>query len=909
MALESDEKRKKAEELFQRALDVAPEGRKHFVEAQCTDARVRAEVEELLDLDGGVAGTFLERPLADGAAIGRIGPYRILRQLGEGGFGTVYLAEQLEPLRREVALKVLNPGMDSRKIIARFEAERQTLAWLDHPNVARVLEAGADERGRPYFVMEYVPGEPITVHADRARLPVADRATLFLQVCEAIQHAHQKGVIHRDVKPSNVLVQRIDGRSVVKVIDFGIAKAIDPASAPETLLTTAGQVVGTPEYMSPEQAGSRGGIDTRTDIYSLGVLLYELLTGVLPLDPAVLRSGGLVDALQAIRDLEPPRPSTRFGRLGSAAAELALKRRADPAVLLRELRGDLDWIVMKAIEKEPARRYVSVSELAKDLGSYLRSETVSATPPSAAYKLRKFLRRNRALAWAGSLVLAALLLGIAGTSLGLFRARRERAIAERRFDDARRLARTLIFDVHDRIRNLNGATAAREFLVKTSLPFYDALALDAAGDPDLQAELAEVYLRLGDIQGNPFDSNLGDIEGALRSYERSLSIARALVSGGPGEFEARRTLAAARNKIGQVQTALGRTSEALENLSAAVAVSEDLARERPADEALRRDVAWNRRWVGDVQAKLGRTQEAIGSLETAIGVLDASWNRTPSAATAEGLATAWTDLAGLLAKAKQPEKAHEAIQKALEWGEKLPPGEGEKAQVPRRIGSRFEKLGNILVGQSRHEEALDAYRRMARVLEDRLRLDPADTRARWDRSIAHMKVGEMQAMLNRIPEAMESYGEARALRLALSAADPANRQYRRGLMECSSLIADLHTARKEIDAALDLYRESLDAAERLAAADPGQAIAQRDVAISLLKLAEACEEKAAKALEGSPERIERLGEAIAYYRRSLAKNRERKERGILDPDGAIIEDIEKAIAACEGKMPAREGTP
>ncbi|HET9316087.1 MAG TPA: serine/threonine-protein kinase, partial [Vicinamibacteria bacterium] len=309
-------------------------------------------------------------PLAPGGSTSpelgeRIGPYRIVRAVGEGGMGTVYLAEQAEPFRREVAIKVIKPGMDSRQVVARFESERHLLALMEHPGIARVLDAGTTVGGRPFFVMEHVSGPTLTAYCDERRLDNRERLNLFRQVCAAVQHAHQKGVIHRDLKPTNVLVAEVDGRPQPKVIDFGVAKATRGELTEMTMMTQHGLVVGTPEYMSPEQAELSGtDIDTTTDIYSLGVVLYELLSGALPFESSVLRQAGLTGIQRMLRDTEPPAPSARVVTLGGVAASVASNRRTDVTTLRRELSGELDWIVLKAMDKDRARRYASASELA-----------------------------------------------------------------------------------------------------------------------------------------------------------------------------------------------------------------------------------------------------------------------------------------------------------------------------------------------------------------------------------------------------------------------------------------------------------------------------------------------------------------------------------------------------------------
>jgi len=614
----ADERWQRQWDIFHAAIALQVDERSGFVARQCAgDAELKTAVLGLLAAHDDT-NPILNEPLlsmamlSDGlepeSLVGQsIDDYVIRSVIGEGGMGVVYEAKQGQ-LDRTVALKLIRLGMDTRQVVARFEAERQALAAMKHPNIAKVLDAGTTESGRPYFVMELIDGVPITAYCDKERLDTAQRLELFIPVCAGVQHAHQKGIIHRDLKPTNVLVTLEDGNPVPKIIDFGIAKATAQRMTERTLFTQAGVFIGTPEYMSPEQASSsEQDVDTRTDVYSLGILLYELLVGALPFEPSELRHAGYDEICRRIREDEPSRPSLKLSTLQERAGELAQNRQTDSLSLLRQVRGDLDWITMRALEKNPERRYASPSELAADLRRHMNNEPVEAGPPSTAYRIRKFVRRHTVAVVAGSMVAVSLLLGIAAATFGLLRAQQaERvAVAEARTSEEVTNFLTGIFRAAEPGAVDVGSVTARDVLDRGVERIRSELGDEPAVQSRLMQEMGKVY------------AQLGLLEEAERLYEGALEIRQSLSS--VTDADIAETIAG----IANVNFLAGEYERAIELYRDAI------ERAEASDEEI--DMRWLATAYGNMGSAfdtLARNAKALSVLQTARNMLETSGHDT-----------------------------------------------------------------------------------------------------------------------------------------------------------------------------------------------------------------------------------------------------------------------------------------
>jgi eukaryotic-like serine/threonine-protein kinase len=773
----------RVKELFEAVVDLTPAERKALLEKVCAnDASLRMEIESLLESDAQSIG-FIEKPVMvvpgslltnsrdEEKIIGlRLGSYQIVREIGRGGLGVVYLAVRADKqFDKQVAIKLIKRGLDTDETLRRFRREWQILATLEHPNIARLIDVGATEDGLPYLVMEYVEGEPIADYCELHALSLRQRLELFRVVCAAVTYAHQHLVVHRDIKPSNILVT---AEGEPKLLDFGIGKLLDSSDEVAALPTLTVVPVLTPEYASPEHVRGET-ITTASDIYSLGVLLYELLSGNRPYRIKTRRPDEIA---RAVTDTEPAAPSSVVTDQYSEFRKF--------------LKGDLDNIVLMAMRKEPQRRYASAAQFSDDIRRHLGGLPIRARKDTIAYRSSKFVARHRVGVAAAALLILSLIGGLIATIWEARRAYQERTIAQRRFDEVRQLAHSLMFEIHDSVQNLAGATPTRRLIVTRALEYLDRLAREAQNDPTLQRELAAAYEKIGDIQGNPYSANLGDTDGALASYRKALAIRTNLESRKMGA-EAQMELGRTYRGLGDILEQKGDVAGCVKNYRESLVLFQQLAATNGSEFAVRDELARAYETLGDGLARTANgSTERLENYEKALAIREQLLEQQPG----NGKLRRSVGHTLLKIAVTDPQKpaAVEQGQRGAQMLEALAAENHDDARARREVGFAYYELGGIFVAAENYPAALESRKKAFAIREEIAREDPENAQAAFDLAVAHADLAEVLTLTDALPGALHHAQESLAILEQLSVADPSNVVYRRNIALCYEKFAQVY---------------------------------------------------------------------------------------------------------------------
>ncbi len=769
--------------LFHQALELDPAARQSLLATIAEgDPALAREVRSLLSAHEEATGFLAHPPVPDDpSAVSpgeRLGPYRIIEEIGRGGMGVVYRAvRDDESYTKEVAIKLIYPGMRSEEILKRFRAERQILALLDHPHICKLIDGGTAPDGSPFLVMDNVVGKPLHEYCDGHRLGIDRRLAIFLSVCDAVQFAHQRLVIHRDLKPDNILVTE-DGSP--RLLDFGIARLVSPdAGALPTTVTAPMNRLLTPDYASPEQV--RGDLVTVAgDVYSLGVILYELLSGRRPLEFATRTPE---EILRVVCAQEPASPSTAMAR--APTPEAATRRGETTQRLRRRLAGDLDYIVLRALEKDPARRYGSVDQLAQDIRRHLEGLPVLARGRSTAYLVSRFVRRHRAAVVAGSLVALSLIAGLAGTTWQAGVAGRERDRATRRFNEVKALAHAVVFDIHDDIVNLPGSTQARETLVKHALQYLNSLSGEATGDLALQHELAVAYAKIADVQGRPMFPNLGQTAEALENYNKALALLRRVSEAQPDSLRVSRDLIVTTQRRSDLLGVMGRRDEAMrEALAARERIVSELNR-HPDNTDLKGDLLLAYDRMSDMKLAAADTQGAIDDWRFAANLAEEIFREDPrDPARRRGVLIACTKVANLMASRGDRAGALASYGRAETLARESVAAFPNNTEARRDLSIVYGMIGIFLARGGEIDSGLAVYDQGMSLSEEMASEDPANMLFQADVAAGHFEIGTVLMDGRRYEAAEARFREAFDRFSVLVAADSANHENRLNMARC-----------------------------------------------------------------------------------------------------------------------------
>ena len=969
--------------ILESALELDPASRASFLDGACADLFVRREVESLIATHE-QAGThelyprFLNSLNLDEETRfrlwsgQRVGPYEIAEEIAQGGMGAVYRAIRADgQYKQQVALKIVRSDLGAELTATRFRNERQILASLDHPNIAKILDGGTTVDGLPYFVMELIDGQPITEYCDQHKLTIDARLRIFRAVCSAIYYAHQHLVVHRDLKPSNILVT---AQGVPKLLDFGIAKILDPSLIPENVtMTTPGLWMMTPEYASPEQFCSKP-ITTATDIYSLGLVLYELLTG----RSAYRFSSHMPhEVARVVLEIDPEKPSTAIRRKeetpeqskekASPTPELISSLRADsPEKLSQRISGDLDNIVLKAIQKEPGKRYSSADQLSEDIRRHLEHLPVLARKSTLAYRCRKYVLRHKVGVAASALVLLSLLTGVALTLREARIARANELRAERRFNDVRTLANSLMFDIHDSIQDLPGSTAARKLLVDRALRYLDSLNQEAGGNTSLQRELATAYKRIGDVQGYPFRPNLGDTAGAVKSYQKSLTLLLTLASANPMSREDAIRLAECYRLLADTLVVSNDSAGALQNTRRAIQMAEQADRTHPNDFSVLLELSddyegeadilsgtFNSANLGDISGALPLRRKVLElgdrlanmkpgdpAIKRKVAVMaihmgdqllvDGQWRETlpyytqAQKAFEELLAAhpeksnALEDLHAVYTRLQQIKGIEGAAaqglainRKALEIAKKLTLADPRDTQARLALGQDYGNLVDSLSKSGNNHEAIQAAGEGLAILKQLVALGPKNTEFRGIQAALYTSSGDAYARSGNSARALQDFREALSILSQVQSEDPANVDGRLRAAGLSNKVASMLARSHDLTAASAMYRKALELARQEAAASHPYQEALYSTADSYAGLGEIESILAAENKQPIPAQVKHWNEALSWYEQSMKTWSQIKEPGMISPDGLDCippATVARQLARCKealGRLRAR----